>query len=100
MFGEIPGSDAYRRFRVKLVLEEPDDEIVTTYYAFGQGQIWVYRAEDLDMLMHMDHSMMAAAAEDAERALAEKGPAADGPRPHHHHPGKPLEDEARARSNP
>jgi hypothetical protein len=58
ILGESPGHEGYRRFRVKLFLEHPGESIVVSYNVFGQGPIWVYRAEDLDMIMHMDKSMM------------------------------------------
>lgn len=60
VLGESPGDDGYRRFLARLFLEEPADSILVSYYVFGQGPIWVYRAEDFDMIMHMDKSMMPA----------------------------------------
>lgn len=60
ILGESPGYESYRRFQVRLFLEEPEESIVVSYYVFGQGPIWVYRAEDFDMIMHMDKSMMSA----------------------------------------
>jgi len=59
VLGETPGYEGYRRFLVRLSLENPDEAITAAYYVFGQGPIWVYRAEDFDMIMHMDKSMMA-----------------------------------------
>ncbi|WP_435005589.1 hypothetical protein P12x_003412 [Tundrisphaera lichenicola] len=58
ILGESPGYKGYRRFQVKLFLKEPDETIVVSYLIFGNGPIWVYRAEDFDMIMHMDMSMM------------------------------------------
>ena len=60
ILGESPGYEGYRRFVVRLSLEEPEDSIVVSYYVFGRGPIWVYRAEDFEMIMHMDKSMMSA----------------------------------------
>lgn len=62
ILGETPGYEAegYRRFMVQLKLADPEDSVVAAYYVFGQGPVWVYRAEDFDMIMHMDKSMMAA----------------------------------------
>jgi hypothetical protein len=57
--GETPGLKGCRRFVVKLSLEQPDESILASYYVFGEGPVWVYRAEDLDMILHMDKSMMA-----------------------------------------
>lgn len=68
VLGESVGAEAYRTFRVKLSLANPDESALVSYYVFGQGQIWVYRSEDLDMIMHMDHSMMAASAPGADFA--------------------------------
>jgi hypothetical protein len=48
-----------RRFLVKLSLAEPDESILVAYYVFGQDPIWVYRREDLDMIMHCEHPMPA-----------------------------------------
>jgi hypothetical protein len=59
ILGETASSSGYRRFLVKLSLEQPEDSLVASYYVFGRGPIWVYRAEDFDMIMHMDKSMMA-----------------------------------------
>lgn len=50
--------DGCRRFRVRLSLADPDESFLVDYYVFGRGPIWVYRAEDFDMIMHMDKSMM------------------------------------------
>jgi len=60
ILGETPGyeTEGYRRFLVRLSLAEPEDTVVAAYYVFGQGPVWVYRAEDFDMIMHMDKSMM------------------------------------------
>ncbi len=54
VLGEASGVDGCRRFQVKLALENPDESILASYYVFGQGPIWVYRAEDFEMMMHMD----------------------------------------------
>src|SRR5262245_29780643 len=54
ILGESAGADGCRRFQVKLSLEEPNESVLASYYVFGQGPIWVYRAEDFEMMMHMD----------------------------------------------
>jgi hypothetical protein len=59
ILGETSGYEGYRRFLARLSLEDPEEAITAAYYVFGQGPIWVYRAEDFDMIMHMDKSMMA-----------------------------------------
>jgi hypothetical protein len=58
VLGETPGVKGCRRFVVKLSLQEPDESILASYYVFGEGPVWVYRAEDFDMILHMDKSMM------------------------------------------
>jgi hypothetical protein len=62
---ETTGRESYRQFQVKLSLSDPEESVLATYYVFGRGPIWVYRAEDLEMIMHMDKEMMAASAEAA-----------------------------------
>jgi hypothetical protein len=54
ILGESAGIDGCRRFQVKLALEQPSESVLASYYVFGQGPIWVYRAEDFEMMMHMD----------------------------------------------
>ena len=49
--------DNRRRFVVRLKLAEPDETTLAAYYVFGrigEDPIWVYRAEDFDMMMNMD----------------------------------------------
>lgn len=60
ILGETPGYEdqGFRRILVRLTLDEPEASVVAAYYVFGQGPIWVYRAEDFEMIMHMDKSMM------------------------------------------
>jgi hypothetical protein len=83
ILGVAPASDGCRRFQVKLDLEEPNESILVAYYVFGQGPIWVYRAEDFEMMMHMDPMTKAddppggAAPEVKESSSAE-------PKNHHH----------------
>ena len=60
VLGEYQGAESFRRYLVKLELEQPNETIHAFYYVFGRGPLWVYRAEDFDMIMHMDQSMMAA----------------------------------------
>jgi hypothetical protein len=74
--------DGCRRFQVRLTLADLDDSILAAYYVFGQGPIWVYRAEDFDMIMHMDKTMMEAKAAEAAEAASggEAVPGAAGAR--------------------
>lgn len=62
LMGETPGyeEEGYRRFLVRLSLADPEASVLATYYVFGTHPIWVYRAEDFEMIMHMDKSMMPA----------------------------------------
>lgn len=46
--------DNCRRFVVRLSLEGPEETALVAYYVFGKDPIWVYRAEDFEMMMHMD----------------------------------------------
>ncbi len=48
-----------RRFLVRLSLAEPDESILVAYDVFGQDPTWVYRREDLEMIMHWEHPMSA-----------------------------------------
>lgn len=60
VLGETPGyeDEGYRRILVRLSLDNPEQSVVAAYFVFGQGPIWVNRAEDFEMIMHMDKSMM------------------------------------------
>ena len=49
-----PRSKVAGSFLVKLSLDEPDESILVAYDVFGQDPIWVYRREDLDMIMHWE----------------------------------------------
>lgn len=46
--------DNCRRFVVRLSLDGPEETVLAAYYVFGKDPIWVYRAEDFEMMMHMD----------------------------------------------
>jgi hypothetical protein len=74
-------ADGYRRFRVRLSLADPDESSLVDYYVFGEDPTWVYRAEDFDMIMHMDKSMMS----DPDTAAGVPVPG-DGPKAE---PGRP-----------
>ncbi len=52
-------SESGRRFLVRLSLADPDESILAAYYVFGQDPVWVYRSEDLDMIMHWECPMPA-----------------------------------------
>lgn len=48
--------DNLRRFVVRLELTDPAETVLAPYYVFDRSPIWVYRAEDFDMMMNMDMS--------------------------------------------
>ena len=58
VLGEFQAEEGFRRYLVKLELDQPNETTHAFYYVFGQGPLWVYLAEDFDMIMHMDQSMM------------------------------------------
>jgi hypothetical protein len=70
VMGEAAGADGCRQFQVKLSLEQPDESLLAAYYVFGQGPIWVYRAEDFEMMMRMDP--MTKVADSPEPAVGSK----------------------------
>jgi hypothetical protein len=82
ILGVSPGSDGCRRFKVKLALAEPDESKLVSYYVFGQGPIWVYRAEDFEMMMHMDPMTKADAPPDTAASQSNGSSSAE---PKHHH---------------
>lgn len=54
--GEAPLEDG-RRFVVRLVLANPDQEERAQYLVIGIDPLWVVRKEDYDMITHWDHPM-------------------------------------------
>jgi hypothetical protein len=56
ILGEVPHDD-YRCFKVRLDLDPPplEDQPPVRYFVFGINPIWVYRAEELEMITHWDH---------------------------------------------
>jgi hypothetical protein len=80
-------ADGCRRFRVRLSLAEPDESSLVDYYVFGEDPIWVYRAEDFDMIMHMDKSMMSDPDAAADGPRREGGPGASPGPPDAAQPG-------------
>jgi hypothetical protein len=95
VLGEAAGVEGCRRFQVKLALEQPDESMLASYYVFGQGPIWVYRAEDFEMMMHMDPMIQpAGASEPKDTPKAE-------PEHHNHAPPKQAsETKTGSRSSP
>jgi hypothetical protein len=56
VLGSVPGV-APRCYAVRLVLDEPAEEIRARYIVVGINPLWVFRHEDYDMLAHWDHVM-------------------------------------------
>jgi len=63
-----------RQYLVKLSLAEPDESTLVAYTVFGQDPIWVYRREDLDMIMHWEHPMPADPQAPADSPKSEDAP--------------------------
>ncbi len=63
-------TESSRRFLVRLSLASPEETITAVYHVFGKDPIWVYRSEDLDIVMHwecpMDSDPGASSAPEAE----------------------------------
>jgi hypothetical protein len=79
-------AEGCRRFLVKLSLAEPDESLLAAYYVFGQDPIWVYRREDLDMIMHWEHPMPADTPVEATPPKPESTPKTKAEQ-HDHAPG-------------
>jgi len=56
ILGMAPG-DGPRVFTVKVVLENPPNELKVRYVVYGVDPIWVVRQEDYDMMSHWSHPM-------------------------------------------
>ncbi|MHB1560815.1 MAG: hypothetical protein ACYC61_25455 [Isosphaeraceae bacterium] len=69
--------DNLRRFVVRLELTDPGETVLAPYYVFDRSPIWVYRAEDFDMMMNMDmapESVPPATESSKETSTPEKQP--------------------------
>ena len=42
VLGEYRGEESFRRYLVKLELDQPNETKHAFYYVFGQGPLWVY----------------------------------------------------------
>jgi hypothetical protein len=56
ILGEV-GGDAGRCFSVRLVLENPTEELKVRFIVVGVNPLWVFREEDFTMLTHWEHPM-------------------------------------------
>jgi hypothetical protein len=54
ILGEVP-DEHYRCFKVKLSLENPEDQPLVRFVVLGIDPLWVFRAEDLEMMTHWEH---------------------------------------------
>ncbi len=75
-----------RRFVVRLSLAGPDESTLAAYYVFGKDPIWVYRAEDFDMMMNMD---MMPDEPDGPVVVSDSEDTSKAKAGHHDHPGAP-----------
>ena len=58
VLGEANGTSG-RTYVVVLDLDNPMEQIKTTYIVVGIDPLWVFRQEDYELLMHWDHYMPA-----------------------------------------
>ena len=56
ILGEVPG-ETPRCFLIKVKLAHPEAEEKIRYAVIGIDPLWVYRHEDLEMILHWDHPM-------------------------------------------
>ena len=54
ILGEVP-NDHYRCFKVRLNFDHPEEQSLARYLVFGMDPLWVYRAEELEMITHWEH---------------------------------------------
>ncbi len=65
--GPLMVADKSRPFAVRLVLDEPREEVSTRYLVIGRDPLWVYRQDDFERMLHWEHKM------DPEAAAAPPG---------------------------
>ncbi len=58
ILGEVPGATP-RCYLIQLKLSNPDAVEKVRYAVVGIDPLWVFRHEDLEMLLHWDHPMSA-----------------------------------------
>jgi hypothetical protein len=44
-----------RLYTVRLMLDNPEETQLARYYVFGRNPCWVFRQEDLEMMLHWEH---------------------------------------------
>ncbi len=57
VIGPLAVVDKARPFAVRLVLDTPRETVATRYFVLGQDPLWVFRQEDLDLMLHWEHKM-------------------------------------------
>ena len=55
ILGALSVVDKARPFAVRLVLESPRGTLTCRYVVLGQDPLWVFRQDDLDMMLHWEH---------------------------------------------
>ena len=55
--GPLAVVDKARPFAVRLVLDGPRETVTTRYLILGEDPLYVFRHEDLDMMLHWEHKM-------------------------------------------
>jgi hypothetical protein len=59
ILGAVPAEGGHRRFAVRLLLEDPAEEQKVRFVVLGEDPLWIFRQEDLDMVLHMEMDMTA-----------------------------------------
>lgn len=77
VLGALSVVDKARPFAVRLELDGPRESVTTRYLVLGQDPLWVFRQEDLDLMLHWEHKMPAAEPVKGPADAAEK-PGAPG----------------------
>ena len=57
--GPLSVVDKARPFAVRLTLDAPRETVTARYFVLGQDPLWVFRQEDLEMMLHWEHKMPA-----------------------------------------
>ena len=55
--GPLAVVDKARPFAVRLTLDAPLETVSARYFVLGQDPLWVFRQEDLEMMLHWEHKM-------------------------------------------
>ena len=74
ILGEVAGNGP-RTFAVKVKFENPQEESRLRFVVVGRDPIWIFRAEDYELLLHWEHAMPEPANEGKPESTA--SPASD-----------------------